>query len=81
MDFLVPTLHVAKELEWNGNHDLDQLYPLEKLEEDRLKEALVGVYATKRRQKQWYDTEARSRHFQLGDHVLLYTPKRNKRKI
>ena len=44
MDFIVPNLWVAKELEWNKNNSSNRLDALEKLEEDRLKDA-VGIYA------------------------------------
>ena len=50
LEFLVPTLRVAKELEWTGHKLSDRLEELEKLDETRL--AVVDrMYALKKRQK------------------------------
>ena len=50
LDFLVPTLRVAKDLEWTQHELLDRLEELEKLDETRLA-AVARMYALKRRQK------------------------------
>ena len=52
---------------------------LEKLDETRLL-AFVGMYAEKRRHK-WFDKNLKERNFVVGDLVLLYTLKKNKRKL
>ena len=80
MEFLVPTLWVAKELGWHENDFSNLLDDLEKLKKDRVK-ATVGIYVEKQRRKQWYDTKVWSKHFQMGDLVLLYTLKKNKWKL
>ena len=46
MEFLTPTLRVAKNLEWNGHELTERLDKLEKLDETRLK-AVAGMYALK----------------------------------
>jgi len=55
IDFLVPTLPVAKELEWIG-HELSsrRVYELEQLDETRLL-AIAGMYAEKCCCKHWHD--------------------------
>ena len=53
---------------------------MEKLDETRL-QAIAGMYAEKRRQKRWHDKNVRSKEFQHGDLVLLYTLKKQKRKL
>ena len=39
------------------------------------------MYAEKRRQKRWHDKKVRTKEFQPGDLVLLYTLKNQKRKL
>ena len=43
--------------------------------------AFVGMYAEKQRRKQWFDKNLKERNFVVGDLVLLYTLKKNKRKL
>ncbi len=74
MEFLIPTLRVAKELEWTGHELSERLDELEKLDETRLK-AVTGMYALKRRQKLFHDNHILTKQFQLGDLVLVYTLK------
>ena len=62
IEFLIPTLRVAKELKWTGHEFSDRIDELEKLDEDRLL-ALVGIYAEKRRQKQWHDSNVKTGRF------------------
>ena len=50
IEFLVPTLRVAKSLNWTGHELSDRIDHLEKLDETRL-QAIAGMYAEKRRQK------------------------------
>ena len=54
IEFLVPTLRVVQELEWTGHELSGRVAELEALDESRLL-ALVGMYAEKRRRKQWFD--------------------------
>ena len=46
MEFLVPTLRVAKSLEWTGHELSERVEQLEKLDETRLF-ALIGMYVEK----------------------------------
>ena len=39
------------------------------------------MYVEKRRRKQWFDKNLKDRNFAVGDLVLLYTLKKNKRKL
>ena len=48
MEFLIPTLRVAKELNWIGHELSSRLDKLETLDETRLA-AVAGMYALKRR--------------------------------
>ena len=80
IEFLVPTLRVAKELNWTEHELLERVEQLEKLDETQLL-AFVGMYVEKRRRKQWFDKNLKERNFAVGDLVLLYTLKKNKRKL
>ena len=74
MDFLIPTLRVAKNLEWTG-HDLSQrIDDLEKLDESCLM-AIGHMYAQKRQQKQHHDLILKPKELIKGDLVLVYTLK------
>ena len=74
LEFLVPTLRVAKELEWTGHELSDQLEELEKLDETRLT-GVAGIYTLKRRQKQFHDHHILTKEFRVGDLVLVFTLK------
>ena len=74
MEFLIPTLRVAKTLEWTGHELSERIDELEKLDETRLK-AVAGMYVLKRRQKQFHDDHIVTKLFRLGDLVLVYTLK------
>lgn len=76
----MPTLRVAKQLDWTGHEFSQQIDELEKLDETRLL-AVIGMYAKKRRQKQWFDRHVKTRRFKAGGLVLLYTLKKHKRKL
>lgn len=80
IEFLVPTLRVAKGLEWTGHELSKRIDNLERLDETRL-QVIAGMYAKKRRQKRWHDKKVRTKEFQPGDLVLLYTLKLQKRKL
>ena len=72
MEFLIPTLRVAKELKWTRHKLLDRLEDLEKLDKTCL--AVVhGMYALKRRQKKFHDSHISTKEFKLGDLVLVFT--------
>ena len=48
IEFLIPTLRVAKELSWTGHKLSERLEDLEKLDKTQLA-AVHGIYALKRR--------------------------------
>ena len=50
MEFLLPTLRIAKQLEWTGHELSERLDELEKLGETRL-QTVATLFALKRRQK------------------------------
>ena len=70
LDYLVPTLIVAHDLEWTGHELSAWIDELEALDESRLI-ALVGMYAEKRRRKQWFDQNLKDQNFAVGDLVFL----------
>ena len=76
----MPTLRVAKQLDWKDHELSQQINELEKLDETHLL-AVIGMYAEKRRQKQWFDRHVKTGRFKAGDLVLLYTLKKHKRKL
>ena len=74
MEFLIPTLRVAKELNWTGHELSKRLEDLKKLDRTCLA-ALYGMHALKRRQKKFHDSHISTKEFKLGDLVLLFTLK------
>ena len=76
MEFLLPTLRVAKELEWTGHELSDRLEDLEKLDEVCL-QAVMGMYALKRRQKSLHGAKIKTKEFKKDDLVLAYMLKQH----
>ena len=74
IEFLIPTLRVAKQMEWTGHELFERIDDLEKLDEDR-------QIAEKRCMKNWHDTHVKTGQFKKGDLVLLYTLEKLKRKL
>ncbi|MCO5560185.1 hypothetical protein L7F22_013793 [Adiantum nelumboides] len=70
LEFLIPTLRVAKELEWTGHELSEQLEILEKLDETRLR-AVASIYAQKRNMKSFFDQHVINKEFATGDYVLM----------
>ena len=62
IEFLIPTLRVAKELEWTGHELSERVDQLERLDETRLL-AVIGLYAEKRRRKHWHDQFVKTGRF------------------
>ena len=58
IEFLVPTLRVAKKLQWDGHELSQRLDELEKLDKTRLM-AVGHMYAQKQRLKQSHDDHIR----------------------
>ena len=80
IEFFMPTLRVAAELEWNGHVMSNRFSELQQLDERRLT-AVHAMYVEKRRRKAWHDKNLRLQAFKEGDLVLLYTLKKDKRKL
>ena len=76
LEFLIPTLRVAKELEWTGHEFSTRLEELEKLDETRLR-VVAGMYAQKQRQKKFHDAHVKNKEFKIGDLFLVYTLKQH----
>ena len=74
LEFLVPNLRVAQEIGWMGHELSNRVEELEKLDETRLA-TIAGMYALKRRQKQFHDHHIITKCFKLGDLVLVFTVK------
>ncbi|MCO5569821.1 hypothetical protein L7F22_023535 [Adiantum nelumboides] len=78
--FLIPTLRVAKDLEWTEHELLEQIEVLEKLDETRLR-AVASIYAQKRNMKSFFDQHVINKEFVTGNYVLMYTLKQHSRKL
>ena len=72
IEFLLPTLRIAKKLEWTGHELSERLDELEHLGETRL-QTVAALFVLKRRQKEFFDTHVKSKKIQIGDYVLIYT--------
>ncbi|MCO5592752.1 hypothetical protein L7F22_046755 [Adiantum nelumboides] len=80
LEFLIPTLRVAKELEWAGHELFEQIEVLEKLDETKLR-AVASIYAQKRNMKSFFDQHVINKEFATGDYVLMYTLKQHSKKL
>ena len=80
IEFLIPTLRVAKELEWTGHELSNRLTKLEQLDEFCLR-AVAGMYAEKRRLKKFHDAHIINKELKKGDLVLAYTLKQHTSKL
>ncbi|MCO5596584.1 hypothetical protein L7F22_050649 [Adiantum nelumboides] len=80
LEFLIPTLRVAKELEWTGHELSEQIEVLEKLDETRLR-AVASIYVQKRNMKLFFDQHVINKKFATGDYVLMYTLKQHSKKL
>ncbi|MCO5585779.1 hypothetical protein L7F22_039715 [Adiantum nelumboides] len=74
IEFQLPTLRVARDLEWIGHELSEQLEDLENLDEQRLT-AVAHIYAQKKKQKQFFDSHLLTKIFKKGDLVLVYSLK------
>ena len=80
IEFLMPTLRTAATLHWDGHALSNRLLELQNLDETRLT-AVHAMYVEKRRRKAWHDRDLRLQDFKEGDLVLLYSLKKDKRKL
>ena len=80
IEFLIPTLRVARQLEWTGHELSERVEDIAKLDEFRMR-AVAGMYAQKRRLKQFHDSHVINKQFQKGDLVLAYTLKQHTSKL
>ena len=74
LESLVPTLRVAQEIGWTRHKLSNRVEELEKLDKTRLA-AIAGIYALKRRKKQFHDHHIITKRFKLGDLVLFFMVK------
>ncbi|MCO5549244.1 hypothetical protein L7F22_002711 [Adiantum nelumboides] len=74
IEFLLPTLRIARDLEWTRHELSERLEDLEKLDEQRLM-AIAHIYAQKKKQKQFFDSHLLTKIFKKGDLVLVYSLK------
>ena len=59
IEFLISTLQVANLMEWTCHELSERIDDLERLDEDR-QIAILGIYAEKRRMKNWHDTHVKT---------------------
>ncbi|MCO5571124.1 hypothetical protein L7F22_024856 [Adiantum nelumboides] len=76
IEFLLPTLRVARDLESTRHELSERLEDLEKLDEQRLT-AVAHIYAQKRKRKQFFDSHLLTKIFKKGDLVLVYSLKQH----
>ena len=67
-------------LYWDGHALSHRLSKLQNLDETRLT-VVDAMYVEKRRQKAWHDRNLQLQEFKEGDLVLLYSLKKDKRKL
>ncbi|MCO5554804.1 hypothetical protein L7F22_008339 [Adiantum nelumboides] len=80
LEFLIPTLRVAKELEWTRHELSEQLEVQEKLDETKLR-AMASIYAQKRNMKSFFDQHVINKEFATWDYILMYTLKQHSKKL
>jgi hypothetical protein len=80
IEFFIPTLRVARELEWTSHEFSHRLTELEQLDEFRLR-VVAAMYAQKRRLEKFHDAHIINKEFQKGDLVLAYTLKQHASKL
>lgn len=80
IEFLIPTLRVAKELEWTRHEPSNRLTELEQLDKFCL-QAVAGMHAHKRCLKKFHDAHVINKEFKKGDLVLAYTLKQHTSKL
>ena len=80
LEFLLPTLQVAQQLEWNVHELLERLDNLDRLEKTQLRD-IAGMYALKHRLKRFYNAKIKTKELQVGELVLAYTLKQHASKI
>lgn len=78
--FLIPTLRVAKDLDWTGHEMSHRLTELEHLDEFHL-HSVEAMYTQKRRLKKFHDAHIIKKEFKIGDLVLAYTLKHHTSKL
>ena len=81
MEFLIPTLRVAKDLEWTGHELSHRIDELEQLDEFCLRSVVAAMYAHKRWLKKFHDAHIINKEFKKGDLVLAYTLKQHTKKL
>ncbi|MCO5567076.1 hypothetical protein L7F22_020761 [Adiantum nelumboides] len=79
-EFVIPSLRVASQEGWDGNPLVERLYILERLEEERQLAVYNGLIE-KNRRKKWFDCHLKDKDIKVGDKVLMYGVRNEKKKL
>ncbi|MCO5609650.1 hypothetical protein L7F22_063880 [Adiantum nelumboides] len=79
-DFVIPSLRVASQEVRDGNPLVERLYILERLEEER-QLAVYNALIEKDRRKKWFDRHLKDKDIKVGDKVLMYGVRNEKKKL
>ncbi|MCO5564752.1 hypothetical protein L7F22_018420 [Adiantum nelumboides] len=79
-EFVILSLRVASQEGWDGNPLVERLYILERLEEERQLE-VYNALIEKDRRKKWFDRHLKNKDIKVGDKVLMYGVRNEKKKL
>ncbi|MCO5581925.1 hypothetical protein L7F22_035814 [Adiantum nelumboides] len=79
-EFVIPSLRVASQEGWDGNPLVERLYILKRLEEER-QLAVYNALIEKDRRKKWFDHHLKDKDIKVGDKVLMYGVRNEKKKL
>ncbi|MCO5557534.1 hypothetical protein L7F22_011100 [Adiantum nelumboides] len=79
-EFVIPSLRVASQEGWDGNPLVERLYILERLEEER-QLAVYNALIENDRRKKWFDRHLKDKDIKVGDKVLMYGVRNEKKKL
>ncbi|RYA42775.1 DDE-type integrase/transposase/recombinase, partial [Enterobacter cloacae complex sp. GF14B] len=79
-EFVIPSLRVASQEGWDGNPLVERLYILERLDEER-QLAVQNALVEKDRRKKWFDRHLKNKDINVGDKVLMYGVRNEKKKL
>ena len=79
-EFVIPSLRVATQEGWNGNPLVERLCILERLDEER-QLAVYNALVEKDRRKKWFDRHLKNKDIKVGDKVLMYGVRNEKKKL
>ncbi|MCO5563733.1 hypothetical protein L7F22_017380 [Adiantum nelumboides] len=79
-EFVILSLRVTSQEGWDGNPLVERLYILERLEEER-QLAVYNALIEKDRRKKWFDRHLKNKDIKVGDKVLMYGVRNEKKKL